>query len=276
MELRRPAVAGRFYPGNPGQAKVACESLFTGWPRLERAALAVMCPHAGWIYSGRLAAQTLARVHVPRHVVMLCPNHTGLGPRVSIMPSGKWQLPTGDVLVDRALASAIADEAHEIAGARADKDAHVYEHAIEVLLPLVLHLQPELTICPIVVGNLAPDECDALGRAIARAVDKTTGCRDTLLIASSDMNHFLDEDETQRRDQLALQAVLAGDAHRLLRVVDEKDITMCGARPTAVALAYAKAHGGAIPELVGHTTSAQVSGDYDRVVGYAGVVFPAA
>jgi AmmeMemoRadiSam system protein B len=265
--VRAPAVAGRFYPGRPDEVRRDLDRLFGGLADGQAPALAVMCPHAGWIYSGRLAAETLCRIRIPARVVILCPNHTGRGARISVMAEGTWRLPSGDVAIDGALASAILREAR---GARADVDAHAGEHAIEVLVPLVQRRRPDVTIVPIVVGHLAAADCIALGHALARAI----GDDDVLVIASSDMNHFEDEAETQRRDAIALAALVTGDPTHLLDVVDEQDISMCGARPAAVALSYAAARGGPPPTVIGHTTSAAASGDTDRVVGYAGAVFP--
>jgi MEMO1 family protein len=267
---RPPAVAGRFYPGTAGGVARAVDALFAAAPPgPTRAAIAVMCPHAGWIYSGALAAATLARIDVPARVVILCPNHTGRGARVSVFATGAWRLPGGDVAIDDELAARVIAEAGAVRGVRADVDAHAGEHAIEVLVPLVVHRRRDVQIVPIVVGHLAAAECAALGAAIARAI----GGDDALVIASSDMNHFADEEETQRVDAIALAALATGDPARLLDVVDGQDISMCGARPAAIACAYAAARGGGPPEIVGHTTSAAVSGDRERVVGYAGAIW---
>lgn len=268
-------MAGRFYPGTSREVSRALTQLFAHSPATERLALAVMCPHAGWIYSGRLAAQTLASVKIPRRVVILSPNHTGRGARVSVFADGAWQLPRGDVKIDTALAAAVLAEAKGVRGTRADVDAHAREHAIEVLVPLIIHRKPDAMIVPIVVGQLDSAECVALGQAIARAVVAANAADDVLVIASSDMNHHADEDETQRRDALALEALATGDPRRLLDVIDRESISMCGARPAAIACAYASERGGGPPEIVGHTTSAAVSGDRSHVVGYAGAVWPA-
>lgn len=271
--VRPPAVAGRFYPGTAADVARAVDALFAQAPAgATRPAVAVMCPHAGWIYSGALAAETLARVDVPARVVILCPNHTGRGARVSVYADGAWALPGGDVAIDAELAArVIAAGAGTVRGVKADTDAHAGEHAIEVLVPLIRHRRADVRIVPIVVGHLSAAECAQLGTAIATAVGDAS---DVLVVASSDMNHFEDEDETQRRDAVALAALASGDPAQLLDVVDGHDISMCGARPAAVACAYATARGGGKPVVVGHTTSAAVSGDRDRVVGYAGAIWP--
>lgn len=271
MTVREPAVAGRFYPGSPAEVAEAVAALYreVGGATAEDA-VAVMCPHAGWIYSGRLAAQTLGGVRVPERVVVLCPNHTGRGARIAVMTEGAWRVPGAVVPVDAPLAAAIVREASGIRGARADDSAHAREHAIEVLLPLLHARQPALRIVPIVVGGLASDECAALGDAIARAI----GDLDVLVVASSDMSHYLPERETRRRDRAALDALVTGDPEALVEAVEAHDVSMCGVLPAAAMLAYARARGAGAPRLVGYTTSGEASGDYDRVVGYAGVVVP--
>jgi AmmeMemoRadiSam system protein B len=229
-----------------------------------------MCPHAGWVYSGKLAARTLAEVRVPARVVVMCPNHTGRGARVSVMAEGAWRLPGATVPIDAPLAAAIVAAAAGVRGVRADEAAHASEHAIEVLVPLLLARQPALSLVPIVVGGLDAAECAALGEALARAI----GDQDVLVVASSDMSHYLPEAETRRRDQLALDALVTGDPAALFDAVERNDVSMCGVRPATAMLAYARARGARPPRLVGYTTSGEAFGDYSRVVGYAGVVVP--
>jgi AmmeMemoRadiSam system protein B len=270
MEIRAPAVAGRFYPGTAAQIADALRTMMP--PAAPRAAAAVMCPHAGWVYSGKVAGNVLAHVDVPARVVVMCPNHTGRGARVSIMTAGAWRTPVGDVPVDEPLAAAIAEEAAGIRGARPDRAAHEAEHAIEVLVPMLVARQPGLRLVPIVVGPIDTEECTALGQAIARAV--ATVREPVLVVASSDMSHYLPDAETRRRDKLALHALVSGDEAALMRVCDEHEVSMCGVRPAAAMLAYARARGAGAPELVGYATSGDAFGDRASVVGYAGVIVP--
>jgi AmmeMemoRadiSam system protein B len=209
-------------------------------------------------------------VRVPERVIVMCPNHTGRGARVSVMADGGWRIPGATVPIDADLAAAVIAEAHGIRGARADEDAHAQEHAIEVLVPLLLARQPALRLVPIVVGGLSAAECAELGRAIARAI----GEQDVLVVASSDMNHYLPEEETRRRDRTALDALLTGDGDALIAAVEANDVSMCGVRPAAAMLSYARERQAGTPRLVGYTTSGEAFGDFARVVGYAGVVVP--
>jgi AmmeMemoRadiSam system protein B len=271
MEIRAPAVAGRFYPATADEIAAQLRAMMPshGAPR---AAAAVMCPHAGWVYSGKVAGDVLARVEVPPRVLVMCPNHTGRGARVSIMPAGAWRTPVGDVPVDEELAGALIEEAAQVRGARADSAAHAGEHAIEVLVPMLHARQPALRLTPVVVGPLDAAECVALGKAVARAVGRVG--EPVLVVASSDMSHYLPDRETRRRDRLALDALCAGDPAELVRVCDEHDVSMCGVRPAAAMLAFARARGAGTPEVIGYATSGDAFGDRASVVGYAGVVVP--
>ena len=277
---REPAVAGRFYPGTKVEVDGALARLFSGTPPPARSALGAVVPHAGWVYSGALAARTLATVEVPARVVVLCPNHTGRGARVAVSMAPSWRTPIGDVAVDRGLGAVLLDElaADPVRGAAADETAHAREHAIEVLVPILCARRPGLHLVPVVLAALSPGECRKVASALVRAWARLglVAGADVLVVASSDMNHFENETETRRRDRLALDALATGDPERLLDTVDGHDISMCGARPVATLLACAAEVGAGKPQLVGYTTSAAVSGDTSRVVGYAGAVVPLA
>jgi AmmeMemoRadiSam system protein B len=273
MEIRAPAVAGRFYPGTAAEISHELESLMPASTGAPRAAVAVMCPHAGWMYSGKVAGDVLAHVHVPSRVVVMCPNHTGHGARVSVMTSGAWHTPVGDVPVDAELATALVAEASAVRGTRADSAAHAGEHAIEVLVPMLRARQPGLRLTPVVVGPIDTAECTELGKALARAIAKAGG--DVLVVASSDMSHYLPDPETRRRDRLAIDALLSGDEARLMDVCERNDVSMCGVRPAAAMLSYVRARGAGAPELRGYATSGDAFGDRSSVVGYASVIVPA-
>lgn len=279
--IRDPAVAGTFYPARPAEVERALTTLFAGTTvAAPRRVVGVVCPHAGWIYSGGLAARTLAAVQVPPRVIVLCPNHTGRGPAIAVSRAAAWRTPTGDVPIDQPMAAAILAElaAAGVSDAAGDERAHAREHAIEVQVPLLRARQPALQLTAIVVAHLDAESCVALGEAIARAA-AALGLAwgdDVMIVASSDMNHFADEATTRRKDARALAALATGDPVTLLDVVDGHDISMCGARPAAALLACAAAVGAPSPELVGYTTSGAVSGDLTRVVGYAGALVPVA
>ena len=267
---RPPAVAGRFYPADAKELTRDVEKyLAAGRAGGEPVrALALMAPHAGYMYSGGVAGQVFARVVVPERVVVMGPNHTGRGERVSVVPAGSYALPGGPVPIDAELAAAILDE---VPTARPDADAHRSEHSVEVEVPFLRALQPAVRFVPMVLAGLSEKDCIALGEGLARAIARVGG--DVLVVASSDMSHYLPDAEARRVDKIALDALLSGEATTLHRTVRERDISMCGVIPTTAMLAYARAAGApGLPELVAYATSADTSGDRSRVVGYAGVV----
>lgn len=259
---RESAVAGRFYPAEPDRLASEVRRLLgdEASPRVH--ALGVIAPHAGYIYSGAIAGETFSRVDVPLRAVVLCPNHTGLGEPVALWPDGGFRTPLGLVPVDRELVAALA----ACPLVSADRAAHRHEHALEVQLPFLLARQPDLRIVPLCLGPLALEECRELGVALARAAG-----RDALLVASSDMSHYIPAAEARRRDRRALERVLALDAEGLYETVRSEGITMCGVVPATVMLFAARELGATSATLVRYGSSGDVNGDDTSVVGYAGV-----
>lgn len=270
--IRQPAVAGRFYPATAGALgdEVARLLAANGCETASRRAACVMVPHAGYIYSGAVAAKVFAAVTVPETVVILCPNHTGRGARIAIAPAGAFAVPGAELAIDDELASAIAAR---VAGAARDSAAHAHEHAIEVQLPFIAARRADVRIVPIVLGGLSADRAIELGAHIHQAAASLG--REVLLVASSDMSHFLPDERARVVDHQALAPLLAFDPRALYRTVVDHDISMCGFIPATAMLGYAAAAGAGAPELTGYATSGDVSGDRSRVVGYAGVIVPA-
>lgn len=263
--LREPAVAGRFYPGEAGALRRQVAELLG--PAIEpRPALALVGPHAGYVYSGAIAGETWARVVVPRRVVLMCPNHTGRGVPRSLWPDGGWRLPTGVVPVDEALGEAIQARC----GAEPDRAAHLGEHALEVHLPFALARQPELRIAALCLAGLSLSECQEVGEGLAEVVRESD--EPVLLVASTDMSHYIPAAEAAALDGMALARVQALDPEGLYRTVRSHRISMCGVLPTTVALFAARALGATEAELVRYGNSGERSGDYAQVVGYAGVL----
>lgn len=274
--LRLPAVAGRFYPAEAGELARQVTGFLAAGASRPRRARAVMAPHAGYVYSGGVAGKVFAAVEVPERVVVLAPNHTGRGPRVSVMAAGAWRIPGADVPVDQELAAALLAAFPD---ARADHEAHRFEHAIEVELPFLVARQPGVRIVPVVLGMLPAADAVALGAALHRAVAELRAAHpagDVLVVASSDMSHYLPDESARQVDRVALAPLLDFDPEALHRTVVEHDISMCGFVPATVMLAYAREAGADRPELVAYATSGDASGDRSHVVGYAGVVLGAA
>jgi len=265
MPLRPPAVAGTFYPGLAETLRRELDGLIHAAPK-ERA-LAVIVPHAGYIYSGRVAGAVYARVEVPRDVVLLCFNHRGRGRDFSIWPDGAWRTPLGDVPVNSELAGRIQEAYPD---ARFHDVAFLDEHSGEVQLPFLQKLRPDVQIVPVAlsVGLGSFEALQDFGRALATVEG------DFLVVGSTDLNHYEDQETTIAKDEAVIRAIEALDAKALADAIRTHDVSMCGYAPTIATIAYAIARGAAAAKTVMHATSGDVSGDYDRVVGYAGMIIP--
>jgi len=269
LPIRHPAVAGRFYPLDR-ETLLSEVDAFLSADGASKPALGCVAPHAGYIYSGTVAGAVHANIDVPRRCLVLCPNHTGRGVPLSIMTATAWQTPLGEVAPSTELASALLKRFPRL---EEDSAAHRGEHGIEVQLPFLQVQQPNLHIVPIAVGTSDFRVLRELGEAIAGVVgDREEADQKILIIASSDMNHYESDAITRVKDQKAIDRVLALDALGLWEVVMREDISMCGFGPTVAMLTAAKILGATKATLVRYATSGDVSGDRDRVVGYAGIV----
>lgn len=263
MTVRPPAVAGRFYPGTSEKIDAELDRCFANAAAEpdDSPIRAVMLPHAGWIFCGDLIAETITRVAVPDLVVVIGPKHTRFGANWSVSADALWSLPSGNAPVATEIAEMLATE---IPALELERDAHRSEHGCEVLLPFLQRVRPDFRVLPIAIGAAGYDDLEPLARGLAKVADSA------LLVISSDMNHFATDAENRRRDGLALEQLLAGDARGLHDVCLENDISMCGMRP---AVAVLRALGETSGELTRYETSARVSGDFHSVVGYAGALF---
>ena len=267
-DIRPPAVAGMFYPGDPREVERTLDEWFADKPAAEPWAGALV-PHAGWAYSGRLAADVFSRIQFPEQVIILAPGHRGVGAAWAVAPHRVWQLPGGAVASDRELAEQLAAS---IPGLKLDAAAHAQEHAIEVQLPLVARLAPATRVVGITIHSGGLDDLQRFGRQLAAALASQS--KRPLLVISSDMNHFAGENETHRLDRLALDALKTLDPAALYTTVMSNRISMCGVCPAVVALTALRTLG-ALNRCceVGYTTSAAAMHDPQRCVGYAGLLF---
>ncbi|HSW57376.1 MAG TPA: AmmeMemoRadiSam system protein B [Dehalococcoidales bacterium] len=264
--IRESVVDGQFYPGSAAQLKTMLRSFIDEKAGKEEA-IGLVAPHAGYIYSGAVVGAVVSKVQIPGTVILLGPNHTGRGEACSIMTSGKWQTPLGMVPVDSELAGQL------LAGSRYLKEdilAHQMEHSIEVQLPFLQYLKPDVKIIPIILAVQDPEILITLGKEIAEVLMKSS--QPALIFASSDMNHYESQKTTQKKDQQAVEAMLEMDPLKLISRINQQKITMCGYGPAAVMLSAANTIGGGRAEFVKYQTSGDVSGDYGAVVGYAGII----
>lgn len=264
--IRKPQVAGEFYPASPSALKQQLGRLMEEKAE-KKDALGLVSPHAGYIFSGEVAAYCFSRVKLTETVILLGPNHTGNGAPFSIMTEGIWQMPLGDVEIDAWLAKGVLRKSNYL---KEDAQAHLYEHSIEVQLPFLQYNSAEVKIVPIVLSSADVETYNEIGRAIAGAV-KETG-KSCLIVASSDMTHYQPQEKAKANDDLAIEAILKLDGKELLRRIEKYNITMCGYGPVVCMLCASKELGAKSARLLKYRTSGDACGDYSSVVGYAGIL----
>lgn len=270
MQTRSPAVAGTFYEGSPEGLRAQVEACFAANPpaAARERFIGAVVPHAGLMYSGHVAAAFYAAAELPRRFVILCPNHTGVGHFAAINREGAWRTPLGDVSIDTPLAAALMEATPLLS---VDEKAHAREHSLEVQLPFLQRLLgDDFTFVPICLGAHRYDYAEEIGHAIAEVI---RGASEPIaILASSDLNHYEDQETTLRKDQLAIDEMLKLRPHELWRVVDDFDVSMCGFIPTTAMLAAANELGATKAKLLKHATSGDINRDYAHVVGYAAVM----
>ena len=264
--VRYPAVAGQFYPGTAEELRLFLDSFCRReLPKVK--AKAVVVPHAGYIYSGKVAGETYSRVEIPSDCVVMGPNHTGLGKPASVFPEGVWITPLGEVPVNREITSELVQRYPY----EPDPTAHIYEHSLEVQVPFLQHCsgyREDLSIVPVVFQHLSYPDCVAAGEALAEVLKG----RDSLIVISTDFSHYVSQQTAEKLDSLAVEAILNLDPEELYRRVHGYNISMCGVIPATVGIIASKLLGAKGAELVMYRTSGDVTGDYTQVVGYAGII----
>lgn len=262
---RSPVVANRFYPGNLTELTETLDNIIPKNQEKQKA-LGAVCPHAGYIYSGKVAGETLSRIAIPETVVILGPNHSGRGKSVALS-TNKWDMPMGDVPVNMALAGELLTNGSPV---DEDEEAHNFEHSLEVQIPFLQSLQEKLSIVPICISHIPFSTCQTLADHIADAI-RSYG-KDVLIVASSDMSHYISRQEAKIQDHMALEKLLELNPADLYNTVIGNQISMCGIMPVTVMLLSCLQLGATQATLVRYTDSGAVSGDTDQVVGYAGAV----
>jgi len=264
--IRPPAVAGRFYSSDPKELARDVDSYVNGESE-KIAALGCVVPHAGYIYSGQVAGAVYSSLQIPPRIILLGPRHYPRGESLAILTEGSWQTPFGEAQIDSTLARELA---HAYPRLREDAVAHESEHSLEVQLPFLQRLVPDFRFVPVVLGTDRYPVLEELGRAVAHVV--AAQAAPVLVIASSDMNHYESDAVTRVKDQMAIARILALDPRGLYDTVRSEGITMCGYAATVAMLVAVLELGAKEAQLVRYATSGDISGDYDKVVGYAGIV----
>ena len=263
---RSPAVAGQFYYGTASKLTQQVEQYIDRNAKKEKI-IGMISPHAGLMYSGSVAGAVYSSIDFPETFVLIGPNHTGLGAPVSLMESGEWEIPMGTFQIDEKISYKIAMNTPIVTK---DTKAHMFEHSLEVQLPFISYFSKKVRIVPITMLSASVDECRILGEGIASAV-KNAGYP-VVIVASSDMSHYVPDNVARLKDKKAIDEILSLNPEGLYETVLKERISMCGYLPATAMLFAAKALGAQSARLVKYSTSAEVSGDYDHVVGYAGIV----
>jgi len=274
MKARRHAVSGMFYAGTPGELKKQIEWCYKHElgpgvvPQINnkgpRDIVALVVPHAGYIYSGPVAAHAykeLADDGIFDTAVILGPNHTGYGSPVSLWADSDWETPLGKAEVDIELA-------HKLLGGiiEADETAHIYEHSIEVQLPWLQYLYGEVKIVPITMMAQDLETAREVGKAISKCGDNI------IIIASTDFTHYEPHSVATEKDHSMIAAIVNLDEEELYRQRESLNCTMCGYGPVASAIVAAKEMGAGGASLLKYATSGDTTGDFSRVVGYGSIV----
>lgn len=263
---RKAAVAGQFYYGTASRLKSQVEKYIIKDAAKEKV-IGIVSPHAGLMYSGHVAGAVYSSIQFPKTFILIGPNHTGLGAKVSIMTSGQWEIPIGIFSIDEDLSKKILQKSTYLSD---DMQAHIFEHSLEVQLPFIAYFSETVKIVPITVMYSSLEECKEIGEGIADAIREVD--YDVIVTASSDMSHYETDKTARRLDNLAIREVLNLNPEGLYEVVHEQGISMCGVLPVTIMLYAAKALGAKEARLIRYATSGDVSGDYERVVGYAGMI----
>ncbi len=276
MKTRSPAVAGAFYPFSKEAVVAQLRELFSYWNidldslhrRKRVGCRGIVVPHAGWAYSGYVAARVFADVPKSKTIIIMGPNHSGMGPDFSISSDDAWETPLGEVKVDTGLAQKLADTSI----AELDDMAHIREHSIEVQLPFLQMVLDDFRIVPLSIKHYAPDAqflnaCRELGRNIADLVAR----KDSLLVASTDFTHYEPQEMANAKDYRAMEAIERLDEAGLFEVILEDMISMCGYAGVAATIVACKQLGARKGEKVAYMTSGNTTGDMSAVVGYGGL-----
>jgi len=264
--IREPVAAGTFYSASSDVLRDQIESMVDKKASLKKV-LGVVSPHAGYQFSGAVACELFSNVKITDTVIMLGPNHTGLGKPFALYAEGNWRMPFGDVSIDRDISAALLRKTDLI---EEDVTVHANEHSLEVQIPIMQYFKPDIRIVPIVIGTTGLKECLEVAEKVADVI-KESG-KDILIVASSDMTHYESQRDVEKKDKIAIDAVLKLDEKLLLKSVEKYNITMCGYIPTVIMISAVKALGATSARLIKYQTSGDITGDYSQVVGYAGIL----
>ncbi|HYU55814.1 MAG TPA: AmmeMemoRadiSam system protein B [Candidatus Dormibacteraeota bacterium] len=280
MKRRLPAQAGTFYPDTEGALRTQIQQSFlhplgpgaipTTPGTRNQNLLGLIVPHAGYRYSGPVAAHSyylLASAGIFESIIILGPNHTGIGSGVSTMTEGEWSTPLGDVPIDTDLAQEIVDSSHLV---DVEDEAHRNEHSIEVQLPFLQFIYPRrFKFVPICMMLQDLQTSIEVGEAIAKAAENHRA----IVLASSDWTHYEPQEQAQSKDEQAIEEALQMNEKKFQEIIEERSVSACGYGPVTAMIHAAKLRGAKSGNLLSYQTSGDVTGNKSAVVGYAAASF---
>lgn len=275
MQVRTPAVAGTFYSDDRAQLISQIRDSFSGPFGPGSAAplsdservFGVISPHAGYAYSGQVAAQSYHAISSQEHklAIIIGPNHRGTGADVATSGECMWQTPLGDVVVD--------SEATGFAGMHdildTSFDSHAQDHSLEVQVPMLRFVFPQIRILPIIMKRQDIETAISLGDAVARIVQKTGA----IIVGSSDFTHYVPNQHAHRQDMELLDALCSMDVERFYDALERLCASVCGYGAIAAVMSSCRILGATRGVLLQYATSGDITGDKDSVVGYGSVAF---
>ena len=278
-KIRDPVYSGSFYENNLSKLNKQIENCFLheiGVGKLpltnfagKRKIRGLISPHAGYLYSGPVASHgfyRLARDGKPDTIIILGPNHRGYGEEISIISSGKWSTPLGELEINEDLAKNILNHSKII---KEENKAHQYDHSIEVLIPFIQYIfVNNINIVPI---SMARQDIETNIR-VAGAISSSVKDKDIVIIASSDFTHYKSKEYAKNIDYQAIEAILKFNPQKLYDLIYDQQLTMCGPGPITTMLIVCKALGANKAELLKYATSGDITGMNEEVVGYASII----
>ncbi len=265
---RKPVVAGQFYPGTKENLEEQIKEYLSLDSSTDKTQTKLaMVPHAGYMFSGHVAGETLSKANLNNTVLLLGPNHTGQGLPLALWPDGEWEIPGAQIKIDESLAQEILNTIPEI---KKDYNAHNFEHSLEVILPFLWVINKKSQIVPISVSEPNFASLNKIGQDLAQIIKNWN--TPVSIIVSSDMSHFISQEQAKAKDNMAIEAILDLNPEKLYQTVQNNNITMCGILPMTMGLSLVNELGASQAELIQYATSADVTGDFQQVVGYAGIL----
>ena len=268
--IRKTAIAGSWYPGNPEILKGDITKYIDNAEQYqsEKKPLVIICPHAGYMYSGPVAGYAYKAVsgHSYKTVVVISPSHKEFFPFVSVWAEGAFDTPLGRIDIDTELCSSLMKASRYV---RNEKSPHISEHALEIQLPFLKHVLGSFKLCPLIMGEQSLPMCRELSEALAKCISNP---EETLVVASSDLSHFHNADRAHAMDRNLAKLIEAFDIDGLSEALDSGRSEACGGGPIMAAMLYAKAKDRMDVKVLKYATSADITGDRSSVVGYLSAV----